>query len=1394
MINSSVCSNFSQTSPAESFSAEDRREKCPRCSFSNLVNDFSGFCNHCLLYMRPSGEQKVQAEQKIATNDWKQIGKVLKFEMCAQPYFLQRHAVDGKLRSTEMEYDQLKSFLKVQIGPNPSVNALSRLLGRGDKYAQIMFASDDDDPPEVYCIPRLIDAARHLHNKSSPFQVIFRMDYSWDDDIEPGDIQSGILCRSRNYCNRTPISNRFTMSLKLYLNPVEVAKCGGILVTDSGGIWGDESQVLCAFLGGHSMAASISGLGEHPMKSIVSYEDRLLSSIPAVDAGSYSDTVCTLARLLEGVVREIIRLGYRPLGFGLEDQLRRIRPRTLGSSTESNSSSTSRSLIVHRGVIYSDEDNDEYNSGLRSISNLLYRNRLHIPTSVQCNRNYMLRNSLSALITDLENLGHPSCTVGVNSTMTAVTGLTVSLRKYQQQTLAWALQQETSEHGILGHITAPVLDSSGTPTGIWYSPITGEFRDSAPKDVRGGFICDDVGMGKTVVVLALILANPAPNVYSEGADEHWGQQRDSSPLLSYDDSKSIPTHLSGRKRSISSNESDEEENSFRTQSKFSYPSSSTNKGKNFIHSTSLESPIYQKPIIYSGATLVICPVSLVGQWHSEVRDKLIRSDLIIIGYHGHDRERDICILANSDIIITTYETISADYRKKLKIKYKKRNSNMTTLANINWHRIILDESHKVKGQSVMNDAVSELVSKRRWCITGTPIQTKMADFAGQFRFLGIPIIGHMKYWYDMISKPHTKFNRDLLLAGVDPDIGFASVMAVLRRTVIRHSKSMRYYKGNELLLQLPNRYDILYLIPLSISEKDIYLKLEKVLIKKYKLILRQGIQAIRRNTIQLLSLVKDLQIVCAGGLLPNTFAELLACANGDMDRNAVFGECCICLDLMDEPLQTPCAHIFCADCIYGTINNLGEGRAPCPLCRRPLSSSQLKAPSPPAPAISTSDPGSSQSSSMTGIVAAKDSIFCGDEADDDYVPEEEYRCRGRGSGGNILKTVCASVSTTSVPSTTMLSKLESLVRMLRSIIHKDSQAKILVFSQFSQTLVWLQEMLPQKGFQFRTLSGSMTIQQRKKSVEDFHKDPSTTIFLLSMRSGAVGVNLTQANHIFVMEPCLNRALEDQAIGRVHRIGQQRDVHIYRLACRDTIEERVLGLQLLCGRAAITPESNVNGIRRTGGAANQMDVLLASYSSEHASHNSGGNMLGGSDLSYWLDSNQMRYSGDYPHFGRFGVGSSVIGADRTDIGKRQYEILFGLEPLPLAAMRTLEAACGAVNGDLLAPDLSSEHLHSVSSVSDSSSSSSSSSMDWSAEAVVAASVSGLSTSDMNPCSSTSKKVPRASSAGGPVNISTSDDTAEVPIKRPRRSSATRGEAFIRKFVLEEQRQEDSGAED
>ena len=87
----------------------------------------------------------------------------------------------------------------------------------------------------------------------------------------------------------------------------------------------------------------------------------------------------------------------------------------------------------------------------------------------------------------------------------------------------------------------------------------------------------------------------------------------------------------------------------------------------------------------------------------------------------------------------------------------------------------------------------------------------------------------------------------------------------------------------------------------------------------------------------------------------------------------------------------------------------------------------------------------------------------------------------------------------------------------------------------------------------------MPLKQRAAAIAAFQADPPTTVFLLSVRSGAVGINLTAASHVFLLEPCLNPALEAQAIGRAWRMGQTRAVKVVHFITKDSVEARIVEL-------------------------------------------------------------------------------------------------------------------------------------------------------------------------------------------------------------------------------------------
>jgi len=139
-------------------------------------------------------------------------------------------------------------------------------------------------------------------------------------------------------------------------------------------------------------------------------------------------------------------------------------------------------------------------------------------------------------------------------------------------------------------------------------------------------------------------------------------------------------------------------------------------------------------------------------------------------------------------------------------------------------------------------------------------------------------------------------------------------------------------------------------------------------------------------------------------------------------------------------------------------------------------------------------------------------------------------------------------------------QISSKLNLLKELLSEslDGGHKILIFSQFTQMLDIITEYLKKEKLTFERMDGST--KDRREIVERFNQDPETKIFLLSLKVGGVGLNLTSADTIILFEPWWNPAVEDQAIDRAHRIGQKKSVTAYKLICKGTIEEKILELQ------------------------------------------------------------------------------------------------------------------------------------------------------------------------------------------------------------------------------------------
>jgi non-specific serine/threonine protein kinase len=135
-----------------------------------------------------------------------------------------------------------------------------------------------------------------------------------------------------------------------------------------------------------------------------------------------------------------------------------------------------------------------------------------------------------------------------------------------------------------------------------------------------------------------------------------------------------------------------------------------------------------------------------------------------------------------------------------------------------------------------------------------------------------------------------------------------------------------------------------------------------------------------------------------------------------------------------------------------------------------------------------------------------------------------------------------------------------LDELTREITENIGEHKALVFSQFLGMLALIRKTLTEQGIPFEYFDGSTSATDREKAIQNFQNNDECRVFLISLKAGGVGLNLTAADYVYIVDPWWNPAVEQQAIDRTHRIGQTKNIFAYRMICIDTIEDKILQLQ------------------------------------------------------------------------------------------------------------------------------------------------------------------------------------------------------------------------------------------
>ncbi|KAK4162973.1 SNF2 family N-terminal domain-containing protein [Cladorrhinum sp. PSN259] len=427
------------------------------------------------------------------------------------------------------------------------------------------------------------------------------------------------------------------------------------------------------------------------------------------------------------------------------------------------------------------------------------------------------------------------------------------------------------------------------------------------------------------------------------------------------------------------------------------------------------------------------------------------------------------------------------------------------LQKASWLRVILDEAHWIRNQATgLFKAAANLKAERRWCMTGTPIQNSLDDLRSLLRFLQQGPLSESKQFKKYIHEP--------IAQRPDYDGSFRNLQLLLRNMCLRRT---------EALLDLPPSTTEIVKITLTPEESAAYRRLEVHCQEEYE---RQLCTKSKVNTSALLfdTILKRRRLCNHGTYLaepaePAEPVEHRSPSPSGRPRRSKRPASSM------GPTDDSC--VLCGTQDEDVVASL-DGADECPLCARTLTGdSTLK--------------GSGSSTWLT-------------------VPESPSRHHKPRRVGKTPSPTRASMSPSAQP-IGHSSKLTAVTENIYSSCAIPGN-KNLVFTSWRTTLNLLGMLLSQKGIPFLRIDGTVASTNRTAILSQFNTDPTIPVLLLTIDSGAVGLTITSANHVHIVEPIYNPATEAQAIARVLRMGQTRPVTIIKYITEKTVEPNIVTLQ------------------------------------------------------------------------------------------------------------------------------------------------------------------------------------------------------------------------------------------
>ncbi|KAH7106756.1 SNF2 family N-terminal domain-containing protein [Auriculariales sp. MPI-PUGE-AT-0066] len=568
---------------------------------------------------------------------------------------------------------------------------------------------------------------------------------------------------------------------------------------------------------------------------------------------------------------------------------------------------------------------------------------------------------------------------------------------------------------------------------------------------------------------------------------------------------------------------------------------------------------------------------------------------------------------NSDNGIALID-LNGDHKKpvkKRKPKIAPGTDATSPLQMVHWFRVVLDEAHSIKETNTVGcRACCDLIADRRICLTGTPVQNKLDDVFALVKFMRVRPFDEKSQWQEYIGNP-VKYGQQL---------GVARLQALMRCITLRRTKDSKTPDGKP-ILSLPPRRDELRYLQFDEQEMAIYnsffdeskaefaqLTRTNQVMKNYVGIL-QKILRLRQicdhyqlveerqtkdfvdtadGVEKILDSIEDNFTMCQAAIVFGLFRESgttqcsecgveLASSGGDYERDVpdVDPQCIASTAAKrgrkpknpppstrassptgppsPRPVITRCRHLFCVPCFKHHT-------------------AYAEWPEPPPAGI---PPEFGCTTCQCILTLPGDAIEVSPDATMAYpgVKKKADKKAKRQKGQVDLQTFHASTKVNSLLSDLVQSsKLNPhSVNYDKDMVElevvdssgnrtDDGIVKSVVFSQWTSMLDKIEDALELAGIQYDRLDGTMKRDDRVKAMDALKHNPACEVLLVSLRAGGVGLNLTSAQRVYLIDPYWNPAVENQAVDRIHRLGQTKPVTTIKLIIENSIEARLLEVQ------------------------------------------------------------------------------------------------------------------------------------------------------------------------------------------------------------------------------------------